>query len=171
MSHSPRQKGSWANSDGSMQLNAHTDLRRRHAREIAERLIARCQWLDNADRQLVLAIYSDGKRIRDVAELVNVTPRQLRTRVRRLVSRVAGELYQFVAVHHEAWPEGLRSTAEACVFRGLSTRDAARQLGVSYYTVRRHMEFVRAMLHASRAEPCVSSRTERRIASRSSRVA
>ncbi len=136
--------GTWATS-GTSATSSATDMRRRHGREAVERITARAQWLENTDRQLIMAVFEDGKRLKDLAALMNVSPRTLRARLRRLVLRVSSELYQFVALHAESWPPNMRRAAEACVFKGLSIKDAAIDLGVSYHNVRRHIDLVRVL--------------------------
>ncbi|MGE3106857.1 MAG: hypothetical protein AB7G11_05000 [Phycisphaerales bacterium] len=124
---------------------APTDLRRRHGREVVERITSRAQWLPRADRELILAVFNDGKRTKDLAALMSVSPRVLRSRVRRLVRRVTSEQFQFAALHHETWPAGMKRAAEACIFAGLSIKDAARELGLTYHGVRRHVDLIRVM--------------------------
>jgi len=94
--------------------------------------------------------------------------RALRSRVRRVVRRIMTPEYQAVArwfaieklsdglfaqpssLSHPAAPDGpggtlRRRIAISCFLHGLSIREAARQLGLSLHTVRRHRDAVAAM--------------------------
>ena len=144
MAKSPQIHGNWARSDASATVTS-VDRKRRHARENVERILARSQWLPESDRQLIVAVYSDGKRFKDLAALTESSPRVMRDRVAKLVVRVSSELFGFVALHCDGWPPAVRRAAETCVFQGLSIREASLALGTSYHNVRRLIDLVRTM--------------------------
>lgn len=144
MAKSPQIHGNWARSDASATAPT-VDRKRRHARENVERILARSQWLPESDRQLIVAVYSDGKRFTDLAALTESSPRVMRDRVAKLVVRVSSELFGFVALHCAGWPPAVRRAAETCVFQGLSIREASIALGTSYHNVRRLIDMVRTM--------------------------
>lgn len=127
------------------------DLRRRHGREAAEAIVSRAVWLPDAERHLVQAIFGEGKSVLDLALLMSQPVRSLRTRVRRIVERLTSPAFAFVALNLERWPATMKRVGDACVFRGLTIKQAAADLNVSYYTVRRHLDVIRTLLETARA--------------------
>ncbi|MBC7771233.1 MAG: hypothetical protein H7210_01935 [Pyrinomonadaceae bacterium] len=135
------------------------DLRRRHGREAAEALVLRATWLPDCDRQLVLAVYEEGKSVIDLASLMKQPVRTLRARVRRLVERITSPIFAFVALNLDQWPMMLKRVAEACVVRGLTIKEASAELRISYYSVRRHLDLIRTMLETGTPGAAMSSWT------------
>jgi DNA-directed RNA polymerase specialized sigma24 family protein len=121
-----------------------TDRRFIHRRELTESLARLADDLAPDDRALIRAVYADGKTAVDVARLSGADPRAVRRRVRRLTRRVLSPEYLFVLRHKDRWPAPRRRVAVACFLHGRTMRDAARQLRMPLYTVRRHCDAVHA---------------------------
>jgi len=119
--------------------------RRLEARAATETILARAAWLGRDDAALLRAVYADGRSAVELGPLVGADPRGLRRRIRRLATRVASPLFLYTTRHHTSWPKGRRDVAAACILRGRSIRQAARELGIPIYTVRRHMDVIRGM--------------------------
>jgi len=124
------------------------DLRRRRKREQVEQILARASWLPESDRAVLEAVFREGKTVAEVAALIGCPARALRRRVRRLLDRVQAPRFVFVTSRLDGWPPTRRRVARACVIEWCSLRDAARQLGISLYAVRRHHEAINAQLEA-----------------------
>jgi len=127
------------------------DLRRRDRQDLARRIAHMAEWLPQADRALLRAVYDSGQPVADLARIAGQHPRSLRRRVRRLTARVLSSRYLFVVSHMADWPATRRKVARACVIQGLSMRAAARQLGLSLHTVRMHHAAIRALAEGAAA--------------------
>lgn len=125
------------------------DLRRRARRTLAERIVARSEGLPAQDRTLVRLVYHEGRSVSELAGLMGVSARTLRRRVRRLTTRVLSPRFLFVLSHQGKWSVTRRRVAEACVLGGMSLREAARALDLSFHTVRRHHDAVNALFEAA----------------------
>mgnify|MGYP003869508055 CR=1 FL=1 len=147
----------------------HADLRRRRRRDHADQLVQRAAWLAPKDRALVEAVFRDGKTATDLARLTGESPRALRRRVRALAARLASPRYLFVVHHRDLWTTGRRRVGTACFIEGRSLRAAARDLGMSLHTVRRHTAAIEAafetVLAAARAATIAQPAHTRRSAS------
>ncbi|MFG0326942.1 MAG: hypothetical protein ACF8SC_06710 [Phycisphaerales bacterium JB037] len=124
------------------------DLRRRRRRDLAEAILDRASWLPPDDRALIEAVYRDGRSAREVAALAGTTPRIVRTRLRRVVTRVMSDRFRFVVLARSSWTRTRRLVAESCVLCGRSMRQAAEELGVTLHTVRRHVQAIDAQHEA-----------------------
>ncbi len=151
-----------------------TDLRRRRREESAEEIVRSAQYLPSGERVLIESVFRDGRRVSDMARLIagpgrptegqgdgmtGCRARALRARVRRLVRRMLTPEYRAVArwMAIEKLSPGAaggarglggalrRRVAVACFLHGLPIREAARELGLSLHTVRRHRDAVAAM--------------------------
>jgi DNA-directed RNA polymerase specialized sigma24 family protein len=118
-------------------------------RDLAERLGARASLLPPADRVLLRAAFEDGRSVPELARLSGEPERKVRRRVERLVRRVGSDRFFFVGRHLQRWPPTRRKVAEAVVLSGLSMRRAARELRLTVYAVRLHMEAVNAMFESA----------------------
>jgi DNA-directed RNA polymerase specialized sigma24 family protein len=125
------------------------DLRRRLRRELADLIVQRSQALPPADSTLLQSIYGDGRSISSLAPMLGCDVRKLRRRVHRLVSRISSPEFIFVMSHRHRWTASRRRVAEACFVRGLSIKQAAAELSLTYHTVRRHFEALRALVQAA----------------------
>ena len=125
------------------------DLRRRLRREMADLIVARAEELPPGDAALLESIYGDGRSVTSLAPMLGCDVRKLRRRVKRLVARLHSPEFTFVISHRHKWTPSRRRVAEACFIRGLSIRQAARDLNLTYHTVRRHAEALRALVQAA----------------------
>lgn len=124
------------------------DLRRRRRAADAEWLVSRAQWLAEADRALVEAVYRDGKTTVELARLLETDACTVRRRMKKLVRRLASSKAVWVARHMERWSPMRRRVATACVLHGLSLRESASEVGQSLYAVRQHMHAIDALYEA-----------------------
>jgi DNA-directed RNA polymerase specialized sigma24 family protein len=128
-----------------------SDLRRRIPRDLADILVLRASHLLPEDRALISAVYQDNLSAIQVAELLNVSPRAIRRRIRVLVQRLLSPRFEFVTRRSRHWGPTRRKVARACVLEGRTLRDAADTLGLTLHTVRRHMDAIAAQQEALRA--------------------
>lgn len=128
------------------------DFRRRIDRDAAELLLARAEWARPEERGLIVAVYRDGVSLRDLGTMSGRSPKTIREVIRRAVARMVTDRFAFVLREHHQWGPLRRRIATECVLHGHSMRHAARTLGVSLHTVRRHMELINAMESAQGAE-------------------
>jgi hypothetical protein len=133
-----------------LQVDASVDLRRKRTRDMAEIIADNAQWTLPDDRALLRAVYRDGMTAQRIAQLRSQSPRTVRARVRRLVARVSSDRFRFVVRQREKWPGHRRSIATACVLQGMSMRDAASFLHLSFHQVRREMGIVEALMAEDR---------------------
>jgi len=125
------------------------DLRRRDRQDAARRISSLADWLPPADAALLHAVYSAGQSVTELARIAGLSPPALRRRVRRLAARVLSEKFLFVARHLGGWPPTRRRVARLCVLEGVSMREAARRLGLSLHTVRKHCHAIDALFEAA----------------------
>lgn len=125
------------------------DLRRRRRRELVEDILRHAADLPAADQVLLKLVFADARPVSQVCALRGgSTPRVLRRRVRHLVRRVLSARFRYVLVHRAGWPPTRRRVATRCVIEGRPIREAAQELGLSMYVVRRHKEAIEAMCEA-----------------------
>lgn len=134
---------------GGFECQAEGAARLREARGAVESLVARAGWLEPGDAALIRAVYEQGRSPDELCRLLAVDPRGLRRRIRRLADRAGSPIFLFVIRHQKRWPEQRRDVAAACILRGRSMREAARELGLPVYAVRRHLDVVRGMYEAA----------------------
>lgn len=125
------------------------DLRRRRRREMIDELVERAEWLPPGDRWLIDSVYREGRRVAEVAAILDQSPRILRRRVRAILRRVKSGRFAFVATQSRAWPALKRQVARACFIEGKSQREAAGELRLSLHAVRRQWQAVDALYEAS----------------------
>ena len=140
------------------------DLRLRRRREAAETIVERAAALAERDRGLLEAVYAKGHTVQEVARLLGQTQpsevRQLRKRVRRLVTRVSDPRFIFVLASCKQWPTSQRKVAERCVLRGESMRAAAADLGLSLHLIRQQCLRIDAMFEAASMQALTKRRSE-----------
>jgi hypothetical protein len=119
---------------------------RRGVRDHADEVVRRAEFLLPADRALLLAVYADGRSVREVATLMREDPRRLRRRVRNLARRVLSNDFIFVLRHRDGWPSVRRRVATACVVHGRTLKQGAADSGTSFYNARKQLDAVRALL-------------------------
>lgn len=125
------------------------DLRRRN-RDLAEEIVARAEHLDPVQRELVRAVFRDGRPAKEIAVLLGAPSRAVRFRLHRIVQRIMTDEYLFVARNIHKWSETRRQVALATFINGLTLRAAAEQLGMSIHAVRRHHQAVIVLYVESR---------------------
>lgn len=116
--------------------------------EAACTILSRAEHLLTQDREILHAIYGEGKTAVELARLLSHPIRPLRRRIRALTRRVNSPLYLFVLRARHEWNATLARVATAIFLEGRSLKVAARTLNVSYFTVRRQRDAVTAMLAA-----------------------
>jgi len=141
------------NSDWLDQVDERVDLRKRRESSLGDRLVRRAHWLEPSDRELILAMFRDGKSAVAIAQLMNESPRNVRRRVRRLIERLNDPRVAYVVAHHESWSKSRKAIARSLFIQGRSMRETTEELGLSFYSVRKHREAVEAMCVASNSTP------------------
>jgi DNA-directed RNA polymerase specialized sigma24 family protein len=129
-------------------LQQAVDLRRSHRRDVTDRIVERSQALPPFERSMVEAIYLRRMTATAVAREMRVQPRTVRRVVREAVRRVLSPLFAYVLQHREGWTGHRRQVAQLCHIEGMSLRAAAKVIGISFHTIRRHDEAVRLMFEA-----------------------
>lgn len=137
------------------------DLRRRRRREMIDELVERAVWLPPPDRWLIDSVYRDGRRVAEVAAILDQSPRILRRRVRAIIRRVKSGRFAFVAMQSRGWPALKRRVARACFIEGKSQREAAGELRLSLHAVRRQCQAVDALYEAAGGRPDRGARAAR----------
>lgn len=121
------------------------DFRRRRGREFSEFILARAEHLPPADRELIQAIYSTGRPVKAVAQLMGAPSRSLGRRCKRIVNRLLTPVFAFVVLHEASWSPAMRGVAQKIIIEGRTQRQAAAALGLTYHTVRRVHDAIVAM--------------------------
>ncbi len=103
-----------------------------------------------ADTALLKAVYANGEPIAAVARLRAEKPGRTNRRVAALTRRLLSREFEFVLRHRESLPGHRRQIATICFVQGRSMRAAARELGISFYSVRRHCDAIRALMDGQR---------------------
>ncbi len=126
-------------------LDERFDLRRKHEASLSDSLVRRAHWLDPKDRELVLAMFRDGRSALSIARLLEQDPRMVRRRLKRLARRLQDPRVAYVVAHQAQWAPGRRRVARRLYIAGLSMREVASELGVSLHCVRKHRDAIEAM--------------------------
>ncbi len=125
------------------------DLRKSHANTLTDQLVHRAHWLENKDRDLIIATFRDGQSANLIAHRLAQDPRHIRRRIKRLVHRLNDPRVAYVVEHSEAWTRSKRAIAQSLFIQGRSIREVTESLGVSFYSVRKHREAINAMSQAN----------------------
>ncbi|MFT5423459.1 MAG: DNA-directed RNA polymerase specialized sigma24 family protein [Phycisphaerales bacterium] len=125
-----------------------SDLRRRQESGAVDWLLLRAQWLPTADRELVEAVYREGKSAAEIARLGDASVGVVRNRIKQIVDRLCSDRLPFVVERSPSWSPTRRRVARQCVIEGHSMRAASERLGVSLHTVRRHLGAIDELYHA-----------------------
>lgn len=129
-----------------------TDLRRHRQASLTDLVRERCGALALPDRDLLQAVFVRGSNIAEISRLSGRPARTLRFRVKRLLGRITGPEYAFVLRHQSRWHATRRRIAAAVFLEGRSMREASRMLSLSFHTVRRQCELIRALMDAEASE-------------------
>lgn len=150
------------------------DQRSRTPREQIETLVARARFLPPDDRLLVHAVYVHGTAICDFAALTDRCPRSVSRRLQSLLDRLRSPEYVYVTAHANQYlsepvaaPQAapgdqasrrvlpvsaqIRRIARDCIVEGKPLRQLARELGVSYFSLRQRRIALRALAEAGAA--------------------
>ena len=131
------------------QVSDEMDLRRKRNESITNTIIQRAHWLEEDDRQLVMAMFRDGLSAQAIAKCFGLCPRKTRRRIKNLIHRLNDPRVAYVVEHHDHWSKSRRAIAHALFIQGRSMRETTDSLGVSFYSVRKHREAINAMCQAS----------------------
>ena len=126
------------------------DLRKKRDDSLTDRLVLRAHWLEASDRELILSMFRDGNSANTIADILGQCPRQVRRRINRLVSRLNDPRVAYVVAHHDHWSKTKRLIAQSLFIEGRSIRETVDDLGVSFYSVRKHREAIDAMCDAEK---------------------
>lgn len=128
-----------------------SDLRRRQESGTVDWLLLRAEWLPRADRDLVEAVYREGKSAAEIARLGGLgtaSVASVRNRIRQVVNRLCSDRLPFVVERSPSWSPTRRRIARRCVVEGLSMRATSDLLGISLHTVRRHLGAIEVLYRA-----------------------
>jgi hypothetical protein len=132
------------------ELRIGLDLRLKRADALNDHIVQRAEWLEPAERAIVLAMFDEGYSAAEIARLGNLEARIVRARIHRIVSRLSDPKVAYVAQQSIAWSK-TRAEIGRCVFlHGKSLRETATELSMSFYLVRRHRESIDAMYDADK---------------------
>jgi hypothetical protein len=135
--------------------NLRWDARHLGSREAATLLVERANVLPAPDRELLGAVYLDSKLTIEVAALMRAEVRIVRRRVQALVDRVLSPAFVHVMRHGQEMAPMRRAVADAMFIRGLQKKQAAQELGMSEYQVRRHRVAIEALVEQeARVDQC-----------------
>ncbi len=126
------------------------DLRKRRADALNDRIVQRADWLEPDDRAMVQAMFADGYSAAQIARLSETPVRTIRARIHRIVTRLSDPRTAYVVRNAREWSRTRREIGRAIFVRGLSLRETANELEMSFYLVRRHREAIEAMFDAQR---------------------
>lgn len=153
-------------------------------REQIETLVARARFLPPDDRLLVQAVYVHGTAICDFAALTDRCPRSVSRRLQSILHRLRSPEFVYVTARASEYladpgddrppaapteaPRRARSASELvrriardCIIEGKPLRQLARELGVSYFSLRQRRIALRALADAGAAVP-ISARAAHR---------
>ncbi|MEQ8844347.1 MAG: sigma factor-like helix-turn-helix DNA-binding protein [Phycisphaerales bacterium] len=139
--------------------DATLDMRRKRRRAMVTRVLDAADHLPPDERQLLLAVYGRGMAVSEAAALLGTNERQMRRRVRALVRRVTDPAFEAAVRLGPQLPRQIAQVARLTAVEGLTMRQAAQRLGVSYHCVRKSRDGFRAlaeaagMLQAKRSNP------------------
>jgi hypothetical protein len=125
-----------------------------------DRLVRRAEVLCRADQALIAAIYLEHQTVAAVAFLQGVSVRVLRRRLYRIIRRVHTPEFIYVLRRHDQWRGIQRRVATAIFLRGLTMHQAARELKLPYFTVRRLRDIVRTLIDGEPDEAARASAGE-----------
>ncbi len=131
------------------QISEDMDLRKKRSDTLTRHIVKRAHWLEPTDRQLVLAMFRDGQSAQSIANRFGGCPRQIRRRIKKLVHRLSDPRIAYVIAHHEKWSKSRRAIAHSLFVQGRSMRETTNELGMSFYSVRKHREAIEAMCQAA----------------------
>ncbi len=133
------------NTDWLDRVSEDIDLRKRHEDSQVDVIVRRAVWLDKPDCELVLAMFRDGRSATALSDLVGTPPRSLRRHIKQLVQRLNDPCVAYVVAHQAQWSRSKRAIARSIYIQGRSMRETADELGISFYSVRKHRESIEAM--------------------------
>tara|TARA_R110002073_G_scaffold118918_1_gene258323 strand:+ start:170040 stop:170498 length:459 start_codon:yes stop_codon:yes gene_type:complete len=126
-------------------MSEEMDLRKRREDSIVDRIVRRAHWLEPHDRELVFSMFRDGHSANTISKITGECPRQVRRRIKRLVSRLNDPRVAYVVAHADAWSKSRKAIARSLYIQGRSMRETTDTLGVSFYCVRKNREAIEAM--------------------------
>lgn len=124
---------------------ASADLRRKRPRAFASQMVERAAWLPPAERALLIAAFRDNLPAKAIAHLLGESPNLVRRSLRNLVARVSDPKFEYVLRERDHWTTTRRRIATAVILHGRSMREAAAQLHLSLYLVRKEVHAIVAL--------------------------
>lgn len=137
-----------AQSTGTIDPRPAVDLRRTAGRELCDTMVIRARWLMPEDRELVRLHFGEGETAVALARLVDISPKRMRMRLRRLAERMLSHRYKAVLRGRDLWPQRRQNVARAVVLEGRTFRAASVHLHLTLHQVRREMGIVDAIIIA-----------------------
>ena len=128
------------------------DLRRTAGRDLCEMMVMRSRWLTPDDHELVRLHFGEGETAVALARLMDLNPRRLRARLRRLAERMLSHRFEAVLRGCDHWPARRRNVARAVVLEGRTFRNASKHLRLTLHQVRREMAVIEASISSHSAQ-------------------
>lgn len=116
---------------------------RSRVRVEVERTLRLAEHLPDHERALIRLIYEAGRPIREVGAAMNLHPRKVHSRIRRILRRIDSDLFRFVLRARSNWADDVREVARLIVLEGLTHRAAADAAGRSLHFIRQSMATIR----------------------------
>ncbi|MCA9277707.1 MAG: sigma-70 family RNA polymerase sigma factor [Phycisphaeraceae bacterium] len=114
-----------------------TDLRRTPPPYLVERIRNLASFLPIEDRELVNAVYLEGKSMASIARMSGRSHKAVREHVRRIVTRILSPAFAYVALESENWPPRRKKVATLLFLHGLPLRPTAKKSGQTLHSVRK----------------------------------
>lgn len=130
----------------------HYALYQAQRQELADVVLRRSEWLEPGDRALLEQVFGRGGRARELAAMLQVSPRTVQRRIRQLVRRLTDPRVLVVMRRHGRWEQVIGSVAVAHFIRGLTFRQIAEERGLTLHDVRQQIQFVRGLIAAEMAK-------------------
>ena len=121
-------------------------LRHADRQTLAEVVLQRAEWLDSSDRALIEQVFGRGGRPREMAAILQVSPRTVQRRIRELVRRLTDPQVLVVLRRQGRWDRTIGSVALAHWVRRRTYRQIGAEKGLTLYEVRQQIQFARGLI-------------------------
>ncbi len=129
-------------------LLSETEDRRPARRGDLDQLVALADSLPRAERELIEAVYVDGRSMSELARLARVTPRTMQRRVQRIRKRTQSHYFRYFALQGYRLPADVRPVGQRLLLEGLSLRATATLTRLTLHEVRQRQTRLLALIDA-----------------------
>ncbi|MFG0247108.1 MAG: hypothetical protein ACF8MF_13755 [Phycisphaerales bacterium JB052] len=127
------------------QYGEKVDLRRRRETRMTDHLVRRAHWLEQEDRELILAVFDRGQSAVSIAKMKHLPVRHVRKQIRHLVDRLNDPRVAYVVAHHNSWNPTMQAIGHELFVQGRTMREVCKDLGLSLHCVRKNRDAIEAM--------------------------